>query len=199
MCGCDDVDDRFGICGIFGRRVGDGLDALQRVGGQRLQVGLQVLLGQFGGFVVDPDFHARHAAQRDVAFHVNLYARSVLQGVLRGSRLYGGVFADIIHQFFAVHGVNRFLRLDGHFSQCGGGGYQFQSSQIGVVGYLEREIFHIVVEDENAHYAFALRHAIDLKIDVLVSQRTLDERRVLSVKHRYIGVSQRGARDGVAE
>ena len=73
-----DVDDRFGVGGVFGRGVGDGLDTRDGVGRQGLKVSLQVLLGELRRFVVDPNLHARHATQGDIAFHVDFHARRIL-------------------------------------------------------------------------------------------------------------------------
>ncbi len=74
----DDVDDGLGAGGVFGRGVGDGLDAVEGIGRKGLEVGFEVLFRQSGGFVVHPNLDAGDAAQRDVAFNVHLHARGVL-------------------------------------------------------------------------------------------------------------------------
>ena len=117
----DDVDDRLGLGCVFCRGVGDGLYAVERVGRQCFEVGLQVLGGEFGGLVVNPNLHARDAAQCDVALDVHLHARRVLQGVGGRSRLYGGVFADVVNHLLAIHGVEGLLGGDGHLLHQGGG------------------------------------------------------------------------------
>ncbi len=52
-----DVDDAVGGGGIARRRVGDDFDAVNGVGGQGLDVGLEVLFGEIRRLVVNPNFH----------------------------------------------------------------------------------------------------------------------------------------------
>ena len=199
MRGSDDVDDGLRIRGILGRRVGDGLDTLQRIGGQRLQIGLEVLLRQFGGFVVDPNLHTRNAAQGDVALHIDLHARRVLQRVFGSAGLDGGVLADVIDQLLTVHRIDGLLRLDGHLLQCGGDGHHSDGAEIGVVLYSKGNVARIVVEKPYTENAVALRHSINLKIAVRVGRRALDEHRVGGVQHRHVGIRQRSAGNRVAQ
>ena len=119
MCRSHDVDDGLRIRSIFGRGIGDGFDACDGIGGQGLEIGLQVLLSQFRGLVVDPNLHARHAAQRDVAFHVDLHAGRVLQCVLGGTRLDRWVFTDVVDHLLAFHGIERTFRRNGDLPQRG--------------------------------------------------------------------------------
>ena len=114
VCRRDDVDDRLGVSGILCRRVGDGLYAVEGVGRQGLQVGLQVLRRQFRRLVVDPNLHRAHAAQGDVALHVDLHAGRVLQGVLGRSGLYSGVVGHVVDHLLAIHGIEGPRGLDGH-------------------------------------------------------------------------------------
>ena len=142
----DNVDNRLSISGILGRWVGDGLDTRDGVGGQGLEIGLQILLSEFRGFVVNPNLHARHTAQGDVAFHIHLHAGRVLQGVFGSSGLDGRVFADVVDEFLAVHGVNRFLGSDRDFAKRSHAGRDTQRTQLGVVGDMERQ--HEVLETD---------------------------------------------------
>ena len=87
MCRGHDVDDGLCVGGIFRRRVGDGLNTRNGVGRQGLQIRLEVLFGEFRRLVVDPNLNTRHASKRDVTFHVNLHAWSVLKSIFGGSCL----------------------------------------------------------------------------------------------------------------
>ena len=199
MGGGDDVDDRLGVGGIFGRRVGDGLDAGQCVGGQRLQVGFEVLFRQFRWLVVDPNLHAAHTAQGDVTFHVDLHARGILEGVLGGSGLDGGVVADIIYHLLTVHGVERPVGGDLYLLQRGGTLFQFQCAQCGVVFHGEGVVVVAVADGGDAQQVFAGGHAVHLELAVEVRRGTFDKGAVGALQHADVDKGQRFAADAVAQ
>ena len=114
----DDIDDT--ACGgVACRGVGDDLDALDGVGGQLLDVLFQRLLVHVRRAVVDPNLHAAHTPQGDVAFGVHLHARRILQGVAGGTRLYGGILLGVVHVLLAVHHIEGLLSHNLHLSERG--------------------------------------------------------------------------------
>ena len=56
--------------------------------------------------VVDPDFHGGDAAEGDVAFHVHLHARRVLEGIGGGACLHRRVFRHVVERLLAVHHID---------------------------------------------------------------------------------------------
>ena len=197
--GGDDIDDRFGAGGVFGGGVGDGLDAGERVGGERLEVGLEVFLGEARGFVVHPDFHAAGAAERDIAFHIHLDAWGVLEGVACGAGLDGGVIADVVDHFLAVHGVERAFGGDFHLLQLSGAWFDPERAECGVVGDVERDDRVAVADSGDAEEVAACGDAADFEVAVQVGRAALDEGAVHAVEHSHIDEGDELAGDGVAE
>ena len=195
----DDVDDRLGVGGILGGGVGDGLDARQGVGGQGLEVGLEVLLGEFGGLVVDPDLHAAHTAERDIALHVDLNSRGVLEGVLGGAGLDGGVVLDVVDQLLAIHQVEGLLGRDFDSVEGGGTGLQAEGAEGGVVLYGKGNEAVAVADGGDAEQVAADRNAAHLKEAVEVGGGTLDEGGVCGLEHGHIDKGQELAADRVSQ
>ena len=105
--------------GVACRGVGDDLDALDGVGGQLLDVLFQRLLIHVRGAVVDPNLHAAHTTQGDVAFGVHLHTRRILQGVAGGTRLDGGILLGVVHVLLAVHHIEGLLGHNLHLTERG--------------------------------------------------------------------------------
>ena len=78
-----DVDDAIGGGGITRRWVSDDFYAVDGVGGQGLDVGLEVFFREVGRLVIDPNFNGRSPAQGDVAFHNRRPRRLARSGRLR--------------------------------------------------------------------------------------------------------------------
>ena len=193
------VDHRLGVGGVLGRGIGDGLDARQGVGRQGLQVGLEVLLGQFRRLVVDPYFNARHTAQAHIALHVNLHARCVLQGVLGGAGLYAGVLADVIDHLLAIHGVEGLLGGDLHGVEGRGTRHHAQRAEGRVVAHREGYQAVAVAYGRHAQQVAARRYAADLEEAVEVCRGPFDEAAVCRVEHGDVDEGEELAADGVAQ
>ena len=187
----DDVDDRLGVGGILGRRVGDGLDAVQRVGRQGLQVGLQVLGGQLRRLVVDPNLHTADAAQRDVALHVDLHAGRVLQGVLGRSGLYRRVVGHVVYHLFAVHRIQRPRRGDFHRLKLCGTLFHIDCAQGRVVAHRDGDEPRGIAHIADAQQVVACRHLLDFEISARVGRGAFDEAAVLGGQHSHVAVHQR--------
>ena len=199
MCRGDDVDDCLCVGGVLGRGIGDGLDAGQYVGREGLEVGLEILLGEFRGLVVNPDFHARDTAQCHVALHVDLHARGVLKGVLGGTCLDARVLADVVNHLLAVHGVDGALGGNLHGVEGGGAWHHLDGAEGGVVLHLERYHAVLVADGGDAQQVGTQWHAVDLEQAVEVGGAAFDEGRVSAVEHSHVDEGQELAADGVAQ
>ena len=80
--------------------------------------------------VVDPHLHARRAAQGDVALHVDLHTRCVLQGIGGRSRLDARFFGHVVHSLFPFHGKERTFFGDDHLIKFGGAFREFQLAKV---------------------------------------------------------------------
>ena len=199
MCRSDNVDDRFGICGVFCRWISDGLDAGNSVGGQGLKIGLEVFFGEFRRLVVNPDFHARNATQSNIAFHIDFYTRRILQSILCCASLNGWVFTDVVDKFFAVHGVNRFLGSDGDLIKRRGSWSKTQRPQVGVVLNVERLHEILVTNSRDTQQERTLWHLVDLETPVKVTNATFYEGGVNGIENSNIDVWEKFAIAGIAQ
>ena len=190
MCRSDDVDDSFGVGGVFRRGVGDGLDAVEGVGRQGFEICFEVLLGEFRGFVVYPNLHTRHTAKGYVAFHVHLHAGGVLQGVVGGSGLYRRIVGNVVDKFFAVLSVKRPLSLYSN-------GFKHRAlfhvyvAEGSVVLHLERDITCCVSYICGTQKILTRRHFGNLEITIEVGGGAAYKAAVLFVEHSHIAESQR--------
>ena len=114
--GGDDVHHRPSAT-VTGRGIGDDLDALDAVGGQEFEVLFEVFTAEVRGAVVEPHLYALRAAQGDVAFGIDLYARGVLQGVGGRAVLDGRVFGNVVELLLAIDGKEGPLGNDLHLLQ----------------------------------------------------------------------------------
>ena len=109
-----DVDDVAPFLNhVFGRGVLDDLDAVDGVGGQRLEIDFQRVAIHVGGVAVDPYLYVGGAAHGDVAFDVHLHAGGILQGVESSKTSDGLVFCHIVAYHLAFHAVDGSWGADG--------------------------------------------------------------------------------------
>ena len=114
----DDVHHR-AAASVFGRGVLHHLDAVDAVGGEHLDVLFEGLAFKVRGAIVDPHGDAA-AVEGDVALHIHLHARGVLEGVACVAGLYAGIFGHVVEVFLAVHGIERtFLGNGDHVEEHG--------------------------------------------------------------------------------
>ena len=109
----DDVDDVAALLHhIFGRGVLDDFDAVDGIGGQRLEIDFQRIAVHVGGIAVNPYLDVGGAAHGDVAFDVHLHTGGVLQGVEGGKAFDGLVVRHVVVHHLVVHAVDGSRRTD---------------------------------------------------------------------------------------
>ncbi len=111
----------------------------------------------------------------------------------------GRVFADIVNQLLALHGIQRPFGGHRDLTERCNTRIEAQGTEIGMVGHMEWQSEALVTDGRNTQHENALRHVVDFKNTVHVTDATFDEFVVDGVEYSQIDVWQKLTRFGIAQ